>query len=673
MPQYFKDLGPGLVQAGYSIVPIRPGSKRPRGDGWQKMALTRQDVIRMGANRSHADGVGILASSTPAIDVDILDTNVSQEMSTIIEYLFPNQLLLFRTGKAPKFLIPFQSIEPFRKLTSNTYTDGTHDHKVEILGDGQSWTAYHLHPDTGKPYEWFDGIDSEGITSVEHNCLPVLQREDAIKVIEAFEDIAQKLCDSGTWKNKNHTGSASTKILESKQKDPFAPFVEPLKISKENINYLLSKCDSDSYDRWIDVGMMLHHQFSASDEGLEIWESWSATGTKYSPDVCSERWGSFGRRDDAPKTFKALIKEFGLQKSSTEVTKSISSVPLSFIQAAKFTAERKLEWLIKHILPKKGLVVVYGDPGSGKSFYVLDLVAHVARGIAWNGKRTKQASVAYLAAEGTVGFGNRLKAYSKGNGVSLEGFPLFVYGGAFDLKQQPLELSEVIVQMGGVELIVIDTLSAVTAGANENTSEEMGSAIKAAQLIIELTSATVILIHHSNKGGDIRGWSGLKAAVDNQIRIERKGDIRTAHVEKMKDEKDGGAYGFKLKVVELGEDEDGDIVSSCIVEQSEEQAPNTNFRVPPGPTKDLSGKFETSVNYAKARKFLEIIQDLIGLEGANVCESDVISALQNDDTVNPLKEEGYPPARTIKRTLLTLAENGKIRREGQWIRLCGDF
>lgn len=339
----------------------------------------------------------------------------------------------------------------------------------------------------------------------------------------------------------------------------------------------------------------------------------------------------------------------------------------AFVPASDFASAQKVEWHIKHIIQKKGLVIVYGDPGSSKSFFVLDMVAHIARGLPWRGHRVKQAKVAYIAAEGVSGFGNRLAAYAKHHDIPLTDLPVFVRGGAMDLKREFLEISQQVIDLGA-QVVVIDTLAAVTPGSNENTSEDMGAAIDAAQRIIEATGATVILVHHTNKNGDIRGWSGVGAAVDNKIRIERKDDLRTAHIEKQKEGKDGQAFGYRLAVVHLYDDEDGDAVTSCAVDECAEETPNT--RGAKKARKSTGGEFETSEKYSKARHYLSIIEQEVGLGDANIGEADIISAIQADETVNPLCEQGYPKESNIKRTLLTLAEKGKIKREGRWIRLC---
>ena len=47
------------------------------------------------------------------------------------------------------------------------------------------------------------------------------------------------------------------------------------------------------------------------------------------------------------------------------------------------------EYLVKGVLPVVGLVLVYGAPKCGKSFWASDLAMHIARGIEYRGKRVR--------------------------------------------------------------------------------------------------------------------------------------------------------------------------------------------------------------------------------------------------------------------------------------------
>jgi AAA domain/Primase C terminal 2 (PriCT-2)/Bifunctional DNA primase/polymerase, N-terminal len=657
MPQYFKEHGERLVELGYRIVPLPPGEKGPNRKGWPRFELTAQSVRKMAAKGSAHDGIGILAATTPAIDVDILDEEVAQQMSDEIDRIFAGQSLMTRTGRAPKFLIPFRSDEPFRKLTSKVYSDGKHEHKVEVLGDGQQWVAYHVHPDTGRPYVWFDGISAGGIVECNAADLAVLTRIDAQRVIDAFEVLAQRKVQSGAWtavsgrKTEPGNGAPPTD-------DPFDD--QPVGKTEQEVARLLARHPNNEadYDHWFAVLAAVNHELG--DAGRELAYEWSSSSSKHVDEVFAKKWESLGRYTGRMITLRSLMKEDRPERPA---------LPNSgFVPASQFASAQRVEWHIKHVLPKRGLIVIYGEPGSSKSFFALDMVAHVARGLPWRGHKVRQANVAYIAAEGVAGFGNRLAAYAKHNGITLDDLPVFVRGGAFELKEDYLPACDEINAIGSVGLVVIDTLAAVTPGGNENTSEDMGAAIDAAQRIIEATGASVILIHHTNNQGALRGWSGLRGAVDNQVRIENKDGLRTAHIEKQKEGQDGTAYGYRLKVVELYTDEDGDAVTSCAVVEDAQTAPNTR-----GVKKERSstaGDFEHSRKNMHGRRYLEIIADLGGLGDANVDIGMIIEAAQSDELLNTSGEPDNPTKRSITRSIDRLGEKGKIRREGRWIRLC---
>jgi len=114
-------------------------------------------------------------------------------------------------------------------------------------------------------------------------------------------------------------------------------------------------------------------------------------------------------------------------------------------------------------------------------------------------------------------------------------------------------------------------MSAVTPGGNENSGEDVGTLLQQCKFLHRKTGALVVLIHHSGKdpAKKARGWSGLRAAADAELEVTRNGDYRTVTVTKMKDGSDGESHSFKLKVVPLGLDPDGEEESSCVVEHVE--------------------------------------------------------------------------------------------------------
>jgi hypothetical protein len=227
-----------------------------------------------------------------------------------------------------------------------------------------------------------------------------------------------------------------------------------------------------------------------------------------------------------------------------------------------------VSWLIKGVLPKADKAIVYGPYGSRKSFLVYDMLAVVAQQKSWRGIRTNRARVAWVCGEGAADFRNRKKAYAKENGGALPGF--------IDLMNAPNLLNasvvnDVIAELkaaGGCDVLALDTLAAVSAGANESSSEDMGLLMENAGRISRAVGCMTLFIGHPGKDESkgIRGWSGLGGAMDAIISVELRGDTSVATVVKQKGGVAGAQFAFKVRAVELGRDEDGDAITSCVVE-----------------------------------------------------------------------------------------------------------
>jgi hypothetical protein len=567
MPQYFKEHGERLVELGYRILPLPPGSKGPRLKDWPHAHLSAADVRRMAANGSAQAGIGVIAATTPAIDVDILDPEVAERMSQEIDRIFAGQSLMTRTGRAPKFLIPFRSDEPFRKLSSGVYTDGKHEHHVEVLGDGQQWVAYHLHPATNKPYEWWNGLDAEGIVGLEADQLPVLTRVDAQRVIDAFEVLAADRVASGLWSVR--VAVVSTERTGSTDDDPFD--AQPVGKTESEVAALLKRHPNDgaSYDHWFRVLCGVHHELG--DAGRELAYAWSAACAKHSDEKFDKTWASLGSYKGRMSTLRSVMagaaKELPNSGARPEAAR-----PWQVFPDDEFSFDFHTEWLIDDVLPQADLAVIYGASGSGKTFFVLDMVAAVARGVRWRENETKQSGVVYISAEGAGGFRTRVAAYRKHHEIAGPLFGVMPAAPNLLFDDDVAGVVSEIRAFGTVGLVVIDTLAATMPGGEENSGKDMGRAVANCKLIAQQTGAMVVLIHHSGKdeAKGARGWSGLRAAADVEIEITRDEDSRGARVTKQKDGEDGNPFAFRLQVVPLGFRATGKEITSCVVVDNEE-------------------------------------------------------------------------------------------------------
>lgn len=225
-------------------------------------------------------------------------------------------------------------------------------------------------------------------------------------------------------------------------------------------------------------------------------------------------------------------------------------------------------YLIKGWIDKGAVSVVYGAPNVGKSFWAIDVAHHVQEGTSWVGRRVKQGNVLYIAAEGGAMFTNRLCARQASFHVLQASLNLGTPSGdAAALVEAVNALAE---QIGGIDLIVIDTLSRVMVGADENSAADMGRFVATIERIREGTGAHVMLVHHCGKdvAKGMRGSSVLLAAIDTEIELKREDEAlntRTAKTTKQRDMAGGLEDEFHLNVEALGTDSDGDQVTSCTV------------------------------------------------------------------------------------------------------------
>jgi hypothetical protein len=316
------------------------------------------------------------------------------------------------------------------------------------------------------------------------------------------------------------------------------------------------------------------------DSLRDLAATWSATGMGAGAIVNALR--ALMRASDAPKDdrWEARMKDIP-RLVSTACDKfapptSVAAKSFRLLTADEVAALPPIRWRVKGVIPASGLAAIYGPSGSGKSFLTLDMLAAIADGREWHGHRCIAAPVVYVCLEGEAGLAQRLQALRSRFGDDIGASMRFVTA-PFQLldSDSVTELADVIIEAGGMgAVVVLDTLNRATPGADENSSQDMGLAVAASKALQAMLGGLVILVHHTGKDATrgMRGHTSLFAALDAVVEVVRDGDSRTWRVGKSKDGADGAEHAFRLDVVPLGDDEDGDPVSSCVVVQCDQQA-----------------------------------------------------------------------------------------------------
>jgi AAA domain len=232
-------------------------------------------------------------------------------------------------------------------------------------------------------------------------------------------------------------------------------------------------------------------------------------------------------------------------------------------------------YLVKGLIPRGGLTVVWGPPKCGKSFWTFDLAMHVARGEPYRDRRVHQGAVVYLALEGGHGFRARIDAFRREHHV--DDAPFYLMTDRTDLVKDHEALIIAIRAQIGAEtpaLVVVDTLNRSLAGS-ESKDEDMAAYIRAADAIREAFECSVVIVHHCGIDGTRpRGHTSLTSAADDQHAVSRDAsDNIVVTVEWMKDGPEGDTIVSRLEKVDLGMDDDGEAITSCVVVPAEASTP----------------------------------------------------------------------------------------------------
>jgi energy-coupling factor transporter ATP-binding protein EcfA2 len=533
---------------------------------WTEKFTSPSDIARWKQEPDY--GICLQTREVRAIDVDVEDEDAVIDILLAIGGELDMNLPIRSRANSSKCLLPFRMKG---ELTKRVLRLGEGRGIIELLATGQQFIASGVHP-SGVRYEW------------QHRGKKGLPTEIPELTLEQVNALWGKLASQFAVAQSEAKATTKAQVLhEAINSDPVAQYLveNDWVKSTERDGRLHIRCpfeaehtceSADSSTTYFPAhtGGYVNGHFDCKHGHCE-----HRTDDEFRSELGIPTVDAFAEFDDldavpAPEPVQGVAAEFD---ALPEESKAEKPARFQVIPAAQFAQSKPMEWIVKGLLPKAEVGVLYGDSGSGKTFLALDLSGAIARGLDWRGMRTKQGKCAYVCAEGAGGMRGRLKAYAQHSGLALENLPIGVIPDAPNLTQvqDVKDLIRAIKAFGDVSVVVVDTFAQVMAGANENSGEDVGKALAHCRQIHKHTGALVLLVHHSGKNSDkgARGWSGLRAAADVEIEVQRHDDARMAKVTKMKDGADGAEFGFKLVDVPIGIDEDGDVISSCVVEEAE--------------------------------------------------------------------------------------------------------
>ena len=271
----------------------------------------------------------------------------------------------------------------------------------------------------------------------------------------------------------------------------------------------------------------------------------------------------------AEQELKEIEEELGQLENHTN--------PVDFIWPGDISLDEvEPDDLVEGFIAPNTLCCFFAPPGIGKTFIVLDMAAHIAKGAKWHGREVEQGAVLYIGLEGDAGVRRRLKALKK-EGIIDDETPLIASPSLLNINsQENIEnwINQVKEELNfkgqTIKLVIIDTLMRAMSGGDFNSGTDMSSAVTRCMELIEGLGCTVLIVHHCGKDAAKKelGHTSFRAALDSSISLSKDGDLIKVKGSKQKDMADGSEQDmhFKLKPVHIGHTVSGKDITSCVIE-----------------------------------------------------------------------------------------------------------
>lgn len=251
-------------------------------------------------------------------------------------------------------------------------------------------------------------------------------------------------------------------------------------------------------------------------------------------------------------------------QTSFATTKSTNNFQL--ISAGKLLASppQARSWLIKDFLPSNIVAALIAAGGTGKSYLAMHIAVSAASGSSLFGKfiPSKTAKVVFISGEDDeTEIKRRLHAVTQGMPIALktnvdnnlnfidlaDDFALFTQkpaSGEVQITDVPVKLVDLIKQSAGdsIDLIIVDPVSRFR-GGEENSASDTTRFVQSLQHLRDHLGATVLALHHVNKGAKTNGTSqnnsrGSSAFIDGVRLVYELNALSDSEIEK--------AYGQQI-------------------------------------------------------------------------------------------------------------------------------
>jgi AAA domain/Bifunctional DNA primase/polymerase, N-terminal/Primase C terminal 2 (PriCT-2) len=392
---YMARLGARLVDNGYPVLPIMPGTKKPgqfKGGawrdyrGWTKHGTrpTSEHELIVWSGWPDA-GIGIPTGTMIGVDIDIRDPELASRLEQLARETLGDTPAV-RFGMQPKRLLVYRAAEPL---------SGMKAHPIEVLGLGQQFVAFADHPETRRPYEW----PQESPADLPAESLPPVDET----MIHAFLDRALELVPPELRPGRLPGELGARTVAEG------AGDLRGTPDAIADALRFIPNADVD-YDSWVRIGLAL--KGALGDDGWSLFAAWSATSSKDVPEFTTKTWADLrperigagtiyhharaagwapspelvlngalaldARHPAAPLLERARAGQHPASPGGAAFRSSLESFTLGHLLSDRSPMPDDL--ISPRLLTPGGLLVIGGAPKVGKSDFIIHLLAHLAGG-----------------------------------------------------------------------------------------------------------------------------------------------------------------------------------------------------------------------------------------------------------------------------------------------------
>lgn len=552
-----------LAGRGFSVFPIRPGSKEPwvgPGESWLEVMTTDPNAIAEWFQSRPAMNYGVCPNAQYVIiDLDVRKVDGPSALRALeveqdpTEYVF-GQTFTVQTpsgGKHLYFEVPSE-VGNAHQFPKGIDIRGGHGY---VVGPGCALQEgpYEVESDPGiiPAPDW--------ITSRLKRAVQKLENREALFDLDTAEARAQAM-----------------DFLRLRE-----PAIEGIGGGYHTVMTAMALNDFGLSAAGAVEAMTEPYLLEGESEPL-CWNDrclppWDVYGTRNTLEEKANNAWKYRTREPGSKSGSLVFADEDMEGAvdpDTIADTTFSRLRQHLFKAGQvFNRGKRREYIIPEWLPGYGLVALLGKRGGGKSVVMLDLALHIASDMEWCGYPVKQNLHAiYLAGEDDEGAEEQVRAWCVKHGVEHPPLRFWFLDIITDLLDagDTKEWAEFLhKELGpdGRAVVFMDTWQRASSRGGQNKDEDMQKAVHHAEALARSLRGPAVVAFHPPKHDDqvVMGSSVIENATTAIWRLSDNSVGKKIEVTRIKGKGIGNYHLFKFEEIDLGEKDEFDRARTGVV------------------------------------------------------------------------------------------------------------